>query len=139
MNGAIENGQQKFQHSFSNQAPFLLISEESVRALVGLIAAEAEATGISRGKIRVENFRPNIVVRICIALSVYWAHLKRAFFMGRYLVLSSRMRRIAGNRFLSAMTRRRRAFLAVNFVHYHYHILLELAMIHLSRMDIIMN
>lgn len=134
MNGAIDNGQQKLQQSFSNQAPFLLISEESVRALVGLIAAEAEATGISRGKIRVENFRPNIVVKILIALSDYWAYMKRAFLVGRYLVPSSRMRRIAGNRFSLAMTRRRRA---VDFV--HYHILTELAMIHISRTDIIMN
>lgn len=66
MNGSLEDGQQTMQQSFSNQAPFLLISEESVRALLGLIAAEAEATGISRGKIRVENFRPNIVVRMRI-------------------------------------------------------------------------
>ena len=68
----LEDGQEKKQQSFSNQAPFLLITEESVRTLIGLIAAEAEESGVVRGKIRVENFRPNIVVRFS---------MKSAFFL----------------------------------------------------------
>mmetsp|Transcript_27521 Transcript_27521/g.37918 ORF Transcript_27521/g.37918 Transcript_27521/m.37918 type:complete len:485 (-) Transcript_27521:134-1588(-) len=49
------------QRSFSNQAPLLLLSEESVSALVALIAAE-----LGGGRVAVENFRPNLVVAGCV-------------------------------------------------------------------------
>jgi uncharacterized protein YcbX len=57
----------KDEITFSNKAPFLLISEESVRALVALIAAEEDASGLLKvANVRVENFRPNILVSVQI-------------------------------------------------------------------------
>ena len=95
-------GESCSRESFSNKAPFLLITEESVRALVALISAEAAAavrageTSVKLGKIRVENFRPNLLVKsLCFArfLIIIFYYL-----LDSYLVRSARMMRIRGSR-----------------------------------------
>lgn len=109
-----EVGQQLKQQSFSNQAPFLLITEESVRTLIGLIAAEAEGSGVVRGAIRVENFRPNIVVSFSTMKSAFCCRMKKNLVV-RYLAPNSRMKKMAGILYLSTTSI---GALPIDFVHH---------------------